>query len=154
MNPSEALNRLPENSSPGNPAKPEMRVFETDYICSLCQRWHTAETYIADAGGDLETLHLKGMEILSNEESARKIITGHIKAHHYERGDLIRLAAQHRNTEAQNGIRIMNVLMTHEDRFICDECGREEANLPALWSHMGRDPISGVRIGAYACEPR
>lgn len=138
-----------------------MRLFEIDYQCGFCQHWHTAETYHAARGQngpqDLDELHAATMKVLKDEGGALEVMKGHAVVLHQERGDMEQMARAAREHTAQGGVVTFGriaIVMTGEDRFLCDECHREFSTHEKRWMHMGRHPQNGHRLGRYACEPQ
>ena len=132
-----------------------MRLFEIDYACGLCNRHHTSESYFTCTKGqpDLDSLYAGTMEILKDQAAMLDILRGHATVHHHDRGDLKRLIADALANNETRTFTVLEITMTGEDRFLCDECAQEFPSLAERWLHMGRHPRNGHRIAQYACQP-
>lgn len=137
-----------------NRPKPMMRVFEIDYVCGICHRGHTAEPYFFSDEHDVEALHANTMESLRDEKTMLVILKGDAMVRHHDRGDLMKLLTDREQDGHGQIYRVRDITMTGEDRFICDECGREFSSLPERLMHMGKHPRNGHRIGPYECAVR
>ena len=137
-----------------------MRLFEIQYRCGFCHHIHTSESYFTGAGPNpaqnLDDLYSATMATLKNPNATLKIVKAHAAVFHHDQGNLHPLVAQ-AEADAQNGItctfQIGSITMTGEDRFLCDECGRQFPSLAQRWEHMGRHPLNGHRVSEYACAP-
>ena len=152
MNPSEEISNAVQAVL--NRPRPFMRVFEIDYVCGLCQGRHTAEPYFFNDTRDLEALHADTMESLRDNKTMLTILMGDATVHHHDKGDLKELMTRSEASGKDRVYQVIQVTMTSENKFICDECGRDFPSLPIRLMHMGRHPRNGHRIGNYECKPR
>ena len=137
-----------------------MRLFEINYRCGLCGYRHTAESYFTAAGLNpaetLDDLYAESMKVLNSPPNMMPILKGHSLVVHHDLGDLKPLLELARKRNAEDRLvtyDVNSIVMTGEDRFLCDECGKEFPTLASRWTHMGRDPRNGYRVGRYECDP-
>ena len=154
MNPSEELTELLNRQRAALlPEKPaQVRIIEIDYVCALCGRRHTAEAFFTANVPDLDTLHAAAMKMLADPQYMLATLKGAAMVHHNDAGNLKKLQKANRERDDVPEFRVLEVVLTPETGFRCDECNREFNSLAERWLHMGRHPRNGHRVGQYVCD--
>ena len=102
---------------------PMRRLCCFTYQCSLCGNEHHAEHFISMevSGLDEYILHLK--ELVTDPERMAIILGGASEELHKEQGDLDKLTQKIRRNGLYEMTQHPTVILTNEDRYICDNCG-------------------------------
>ena len=146
----EMLNRHRAALMPERPA--QVRLIEVDYVCALCGCRHTAETFFTANVPDLDTLHSAAMKMLADPQYMLSTLKGSATVHHNDAGNLERILKLNEGKEEERTFTVLNIVLTQETGFRCDECSQQFNSLGERWLHMGRHPRNGHRVGQYACS--
>ena len=129
------------------------RLFEVTYMCALCGFPHLAEAYIAVQTDNLDDLYAKANETFRSQQFMVPTLLSYAKAFHTAGGDLEPLMGLIRNGQRQAITGIVEIFMTSESEFQCDECARKFDTLTLLRNHMGIDSETGSPVRGYDCDP-
>ena len=103
---------------------PTRRLCQFTYQCSLCGNEHQAEHFISMEVNSLEEYIVKLKELVTNSERMVLILGGASQELHEERGDLDKLTRKIRRNGPYQMTKPPSVILTNEDRYICDNCQR------------------------------
>ena len=130
-----------------------MRLFEISYICPLCGLSHIVELYISAPTDNLDELNARAGEMAANPQVMVPIILSNSENIHTEVGDCDALMMLIHSGARRAKTAILQVVMTGEAKFTCEECAHTFKSLGDLRVHAGRDPVSAAKVSAAACNP-
>lgn len=117
------------------------RLFEITYLCPLCQGVHETHQYVTLPADNLDDFRANAIRRLRQPELAGHVVTTESELHHREQGNFDELLRKVKGKPLVAAI--LNVEMTQESKYTCDDCGRTFENIAEHRLHMGVDPITG-----------
>lgn len=116
------------------------RLFDITYVCPLCQEIHETHQYITLPADNLDDFRATAVRRLKEPELAGHVVTTDSELHHREKGDFEELLQKKNGTVLVSAV--LNVEMTHESNYTCDDCGHAFKTIAEHRIHMGVDPVT------------
>ena len=123
------------------------RAVEVTYTCPLCPRAHIGSIYVTGPATSLQEFRQQAETVLRDPQTATHTLTQFTRLIHEHKGDFARLQRKFSLTGTPRRMDILNVNVTDESEFTCDECCTKTfPTIAALRQHQRKDPRTGSAL--------
>ena len=123
------------------------------YICGTCREEHAAQCYITTEEQTPEQLLDQIAEMLSESETAQRILDPYASIAHEENPRLA-IAPQTQTPAGGNGYHTpTEILLTGESEYTCDQCGATFETIGQYRTHQGRNQDTARKIESPSMIP-